>query len=82
MSNINFIVPGNKSHIRRLIDYSSDITLLEKKIICRCFRDKVNKTMQSYNDSSETSATRVSNIVSSTLGGKTTFGNFNRPAKI
>jgi hypothetical protein len=73
---------SKKKHLKRLIDYHSDISFLESKIICHCFRDKINKTIQSYNDSTQSNSMRISDLVSSTLGGKTTFGNFNRPAKI
>ena len=90
----NFIpgtTPGNKRHLKRLIDYNSKIAYynLESKIVggnpdyfCDCFKDKVNLMKQGYNDPSQTTSERVSQLTINTLGGKTTFGNYNVPAKI
>ena len=85
-------VPGNKRHLRRLIDYNSKIAFynLESKIVgngdpdyfCECFQDKVNRMKQGYNDPMQTNSERVSQVTTNTLGGRTTFGNFNVPAKI
>ena len=90
----NFVpgtTPGNKIHLKRLINYNSKIAFyyLESKFIggnpdffCECFKNKVNRIKQGYNDPNETNAQRLSVLASSTLGGNTTFGNFNVPAKI
>jgi hypothetical protein len=84
-------MPSNNRNLRRLIDYSSKIAFfnLESKLIgsdpdffCECFKDKVNRIKQGYNDPSETSSQRISQLTTSSLGGRTTFGNFNTPAKI
>lgn len=84
-------VPGNLKHLRRLIDYNSKIAFynLESKIVgenpdyfCDCFRDKVNRAKTGYNDPSQTSSERVAQITTNALGGRTTFGNLNIPAKI
>ena len=94
MSGLNFtpgVTPGNKRHLKRVINYNSDIAFfnLASKIVggnpgyfCECFKDKVNRAKQGYNDPNETNAQRLSVLASSTLGGNTTFGNFNVPAKI
>ena len=94
MSGLNFtpgVVPGNKAHLRRLIEYNSKIAFfnLESKIVggnpgyfCECFKDKVNRMKQGYNDPSQTNSERVAQLTTNTLGGKTTYGNFNVPAKI
>jgi len=83
-------VPGNTKHLRRLIEYNSQKAFLslESKLVggtadyfCNCYRDKVNKTKQAYNDPSETSSTRIAQLTVNSLGGRTTFGNFNMPAK-
>ncbi len=85
------VVPGNKSHLRRLINYNSKTAFLnlEGKIVsgnpdyfCECFKDKVNRMKQGYIDSSQTSSERVAQLTTNTLGGKTTYGNLNVPAKI
>lgn len=83
--------PGNKKHLKRLIDYNSNISQyrLESKIVggnsdyfCDCFKDKVNLMKQGYNDPSQTTSERISQVTINTLGGRTTFGNYNVPAKI
>lgn len=84
-------MPSNKRNLRRLIDYSSKIAFfnLQSKIVggdsdffCECFKDKVNRIKQGYNDPSETRSQRIAQLTTNTLGGRTTFGNFNTPAKI
>jgi hypothetical protein len=84
-------VPGNSKHLKRLIDYNSKIAFynLESKFVggnpdyfCECFKDKVNRMKQGYNDPMQTNSERVAQLTTNTLGGKTTFGNFNVPAKI
>jgi hypothetical protein len=82
--------PGNKKNLKRLIDYNSKaINNLESQIVsndpgylCNCFKDKVNKTFHAYNDSSQTTSGRISQLTINALGGKTIFGNYNIPAKI
>ena len=84
-------VPGNKRDLRRLIEYNSKIAFLnlESKIVggnpdyfCECFKDKVNRMKQGYNDPMQTNSERISQLTTNSLGGRTTFGNFNVPAKI
>ena len=52
-------MPSNKRNLRRLIDYSSKIAFfnLQSKIVggdsdffCECFKYKVNRIKQGYND--------------------------------
>lgn len=83
--------PGNKKHVKRLIDYNNKIShyRLESKIVggnpdyfCGCFKDKANFTKQGYNNPSQTTSERISQVTINTLGGRTTFGNYNVPAKI
>ena len=84
-------MPSNNRNLRRLIDYSSKIAFfnLESKLVggdqdffCECFKDKVNRVKQGYNDPSQTNSTRIADLTINSLGGRTTFGNFNTPAKI
>ena len=83
--------PSNNRNLRRLIDYSSKIAFfnLESKLVggdpdffCECFKDKVNRVKQGYNDPTQTNSTRIADLTINSLGGRTTFGNFNTPAKI
>ena len=48
--------------------------------ICGCIQQKANNIKQGWNDPSQTENARISRILTGTLGGKTTFGNLNRPA--
>ena len=94
MSGLDFIqgaVPGNKERLRRLIEYNSLIAFynLESKIVNgnselfnACFKDKVIHMKQGFNDPNQTNSGRVAQLINNTLGGKTTYGNFNVPAKI
>jgi hypothetical protein len=84
-------MPSNNRNLRRLIDYSSKIAFfnLESKLVggdqdffCECFKDKVNRVKQGYNDPTQTNLTRIADLTINSLGGRTTFGNFNTPAKI
>jgi len=84
-------MPSNNRNLRRLIDYSSKIAFfnLESKIVggdqdffCECFKDKVNRVKQGYNDPTQTNSMRIADLTINSLGGRTTFGNFNTPAKI
>jgi hypothetical protein len=81
--------PGNKRNVKRLIEYNSKIINLESKLVsddpdqnCNCFRDKIDKTNQAYNDSSQTNSERISQVTINALGGRIIFGNYNIPAKI
>lgn len=47
-----------------------------------CLPSKHNTLKQGWNDPSQTENARISRILTGTLGGKTTFGNFNKPTTI
>lgn len=46
---------------------------------CNCIQQKANMIKQGFNDPSQTENQRISQILTGTLGGKTTFGNLNTP---
>ena len=50
--------------------------------LCGCIRQKTNLTKQGWNDPSQTENIRVARILTGTLGGRTTYGNFNRHVSI
>jgi hypothetical protein len=95
--NNNRFTPGNKSKLRQFInkeiirqnyrtsnssqsfDNDSDIT---KGDLCGCIEQKSNLIKQGWNDYSQTENQRVARILTGTLGGKITYGNFNRPVNI
>lgn len=59
------------------INNADDIT---EGALCGCIQQKANLIKQGWNDPSQTENNRVSRILTGTLGGKTTFGNFGVPA--
>ena len=50
--------------------------------LCGCIQQKANLTKQGWNDPSQTENNRVARILTGTLGGRTTYGNFNRAVNI
>lgn len=58
------------------INNSDDIT---QGTLCSCIPARANPIKQGWNDPSQTQNLRVARAITGTLGGRTTFGNFNRP---
>jgi hypothetical protein len=50
--------------------------------LCGCIQQKANNVKQGWNDPSQTQNVRISQILTGTLGGRTTFGNFNKPVTV
>jgi hypothetical protein len=61
------------------INNADDIT---EGSLCGCIKQRHNLTKQGWNDPSQTENHRVARILTGTLGGRTTYGNFNRPVSI
>ena len=89
--NNNRFTPGNKANLRAFINksfisqYYHGITIedqLRKDYLCKCIQPTINTTKQGWNDPSQTQNNRISQILTGTLGGRTTFGNANKPAVI
>ena len=82
MSNNNLrFTPGNKANLRlfinrQIIKQFNNITK-DDECSLGCLQTKTNLTKQGYNDPSQTDNMRISQILTGTLGGRTTFGNFN-----
>jgi hypothetical protein len=49
---------------------------------CQCIQEKVARIKTGYNSPLQTQANQVSQIITGTLGGKTTFGNFGAPIEL
>jgi len=75
----NFI-PGSRSNTSRIIKYVAEYNASNPSIIptCYCVSDKYDKnTPETDSSSAKVSyATRVAQIIQSTKGGKTQYGNF------
>jgi hypothetical protein len=69
----------NTSQIFENINNANDIT---EGTLCGCIQQKSNSIKQGLNDPSQTENTRISQILTRTLGGKITFGNLNNPVFI
>lgn len=78
----NSFTPGNKSNMRSYLNkiytkqyyYSS---IIPNDYLCGCIQQKANNIKQGWNDPSQTENMRISQILTGTLGGRTTFGNPN-----
>lgn len=73
--------PGGKTNTSRMIKYVASYNALSpnsEQINCYCIPDKYDKnTLGSDSPSTKfTYATRISQIINSTKGGKTQYGNF------
>jgi hypothetical protein len=73
--------PGKKSNSRRMIEYTAQLNGLlnnTEKLSCTCVADKYDKnTVGSDSASSKISNNmRVAQVINSSLGGKTQYGNF------
>jgi hypothetical protein len=78
----------NNSYIRQYYQSFNNAQLFEninngdqitQDYLCSCVKPQSNPTKQGWNDPSQTENTRVSQILTGTLGGKITFGNANKP---
>ena len=61
------------------INNADDIT---QGILCGCIQQRANEIKQGWNNPSQTQNSRVSQILTGPLGGKTTYGNFYKPVTI
>jgi hypothetical protein len=80
--------PGKKANLRLLLNktfirhYYNNFESSNEDSECNCIQEQKTINNQGWNDPSQTTNTRISRILTGTLGGRTTFGNFNRPVKI
>lgn len=93
--NNNRFTPGNKGNLRLFMNKAfirqyyqsfntsqpSDNNIAEGTL-CGCIQQKANLTKQGWNNPSQTQNKRFAQILTGTLGGKTTYGNFNNPVTI
>jgi hypothetical protein len=84
------IYPGNHSNLRKYIrrEYLNQYYNLQKEIFpnvngeCNCIKNKVLSIKQGYLDPNINYAQRISQILQTSGGGRTTFGNVNNPLNI
>ena len=77
----NAFTPGKKANLYRMIQYQSALNNKNETETkeCSCFADKKNIFNNNYNDSLQPENTRISQILTSNLGGRLTFGNKYNP---
>ena len=61
------------------INNADDIT---QGTLCGCINPQANSVKQGWNDPSQTENNRIAQILTGTLGGKITYGNFYKPVTI
>ena len=84
------IYPGNHSNLRKYIrrDFLNQYYNLGQEILpatdgeCNCIQNKVLSIKQGYLDPNISDAQRISQILQTSIGGRTTFGNFNNPLPV
>jgi hypothetical protein len=81
MYSYNYFRPGGRTNTAKIINYIAEYNLLypnSEQINCYCIINKFDKnTPGSDSPSSKVSyATRIGQIIKSTKGGKTQYGNF------
>jgi hypothetical protein len=81
------IYPGNHTNLRKYIhrEYLNQYYNLQKNAFngeCLCVQNKVLQIKQGYLDPNISDAQRISQILQTNAGGRTTFGNFNNPLNV
>jgi len=60
-------------------NFDSSCVLYES---CQCLQENWQRIKSGYNDPTQTQSRRITQVITGTLGGKTTFGNFGVPANV
>jgi hypothetical protein len=78
------LTPGRKPSIK-LTTLIKNIGLCQNCNLfqaCQCIQENVARIKTGYNNPTQTEANRISQAITGTLGGRTTFGNFGVPANL
>ena len=81
-TNVNRDIHDNYTNTKNPINIDSIYNVLADEFLCICIKDKANTIKQGWNDPTQTENTRISQILTGTLGGRTTFGNDDKPIYI
>jgi hypothetical protein len=81
--------PGNKGNLRLSMNraflkeyygnFSTDDNTISDGILSGCVPPRANALKQGFNDPSQPNNMRISQILTSSLGGRITYGNVNTP---
>ena len=87
--NNNRFTPGNKGNLRLSMNkafikeyyrtFGTDDNTVANGILCGCIPPRANALKQGFNDPSQPDNLRISQILTSSLGGRIMYGNFNNP---
>jgi len=92
--NNNRFTPGNKGNLRLFInkafirqyyqtfDNINNTKYITEDTLCGCIPPRTNPIKQGWNDPSQTENIRIAKAITTTLGGRTTYGNFYKPVTI
>ena len=92
--NNNRFTPGNKGNLRLFINKAFIIQYykalntnqlfnnIDEGTLCGCIPQQANSNKQGWNDPSQTQNTRISQVITGTLGGRTVYGNLYNPVKL
>lgn len=69
--------PGSKPRFKKLYTYN----IYKEFPTCDCIQEKANNIKTGYNNPSQTENRRISQILSSNLGGRITYGNMGTPVE-
>jgi len=71
-------IPGAKPKFNKVYTY----WIFKNYSTCECIQQQVQNVKSGWNDPLQTENTRIASLLTNTLGGKITFGNFGVPLKI
>ena len=86
--NNNRFTPGNKGNQRLILNkeyikqYYQLFNNINDDLLCTCVQNRFNQIKQGWNDPSQTENVRIAQTISSSLGGRITFGNFYNPVAL
>jgi hypothetical protein len=76
MHSYKHFTPGRKSNASRLINYNALIDGYSKKIFCNCYQEEYKKFTSQSLSTNTSNSQRISQIISSSVGGSTQFGSY------
>ena len=76
MYSYKHFTPGKNANSSRLINYNAIIDAYSKKIICKCYQEEYKKFTSSSTTNNISNSQRVAQVINSTVGGSTHFGNY------
>jgi len=76
MYSYKHFTPGKNANSSRLIKYNALIEDQTRKIVCNCYKEEYKKFTSQSPSLNISNSQRISQIINSTIGGSTHFGNY------